>query len=189
MNLSAYSKIVDLGSILNDIDVDIVRLRGLELMEFNKRISEEEIKEEIEAAKKSAAERWLNQHCWTGFSTWKNHYRPKALIYNSEDEVVGYDFKKIHGKDRKILKFKFKQLEKAIHSQYNLFNDYCGKKVLYVHARQGGCNRNYCGMNEISKHPLYLEDVDDSFDNTYCDIYFDISNIDIDNYINNDINE
>ena len=166
MNLSAYSKIVDLGSILNDIDVDIVRLRGLELMEFNKQISEEEIKEEIEAAKKSAAERWLKQHCWTGFSTWKNH-----------------------GKDRKILKFKFKQLEKAIRSQYNLFNDYCGKKVLYVHARQGGRNRNYCGMNDISKHPLYLGDVDDSFDNTYCDIYFDISNIDIDNYINNDINE
>lgn len=56
--------------------------------------------------------------------------------------------------------------------QCDIFNKYVGKNVLYVHARVGGANWDFFGMDEITKHPLYLERVDDYFDSTYCDIYF-----------------
>lgn len=76
----------------------------------------------------------------------------------------------LHGKARKKYKLLLKQAKK----QYGIFNKYVGKNVLYVHARLGGSNWSYCGGSELEKHPLYLERVDDYYDNTYCDIYFRI---------------
>lgn len=74
----------------------------------------------------------------------------------------------VHGKARKKYKLYLKQFKK----QYGMFNKYVGKNVLYVHARLGGSNWTCCGGSELKKHPLYLEKIDDSVDNTYCDIYF-----------------
>lgn len=74
----------------------------------------------------------------------------------------------LHGKKRKKYKLALKHARK----QYDIFNKYVGKNVLYVHARVGGANWDFFGMDEITKHPLYLERVDDYFDSTYCDIYF-----------------
>ena len=74
----------------------------------------------------------------------------------------------LHGKKRKKYKLLLKQAKK----QYDIYNKYIGKNVLYVHARVGGANWDFFGMDEITKHPLYLERVDDYFDSTYCDIYF-----------------
>ena len=53
-----------------------------------------------------------------------------------------------------------------------MFNSYVGKDVLYVHARQGGGNRDYYPID--TKHPMYLSDCDDYWDSTYCDIYYDL---------------
>lgn len=61
---------------------------------------------------------------------------------------------------------------KRVKKQYDMFNKYAGKNVLYVHARLGCSNWDFFGMDEITKHPLYLERVDDYYDSTYCDIYF-----------------
>lgn len=66
----------------------------------------------------------------------------------------------------------YEQALKRVKKQYDIFNKYVGKNVLYVHARVGGANWDFFGMDEITKHPLYLERVDDYFDSTYCDIYF-----------------
>lgn len=74
----------------------------------------------------------------------------------------------LHGKKRK----KYKLVLKHARKQYDIFNKYVGKNVLYVHARLGGSNWTFYGGSELEKHPLYLERVDDYFDNTYCDIYF-----------------
>lgn len=74
----------------------------------------------------------------------------------------------LHGNARK----KYKLLLKYSRKQYDVFNKYVGKNVLYVHARVGGANWDFFGMNEITKHPLYLEKIDDVIDCTYCDIYF-----------------
>ena len=73
-------------------------------------------------------------------------------------------------------------LKKQGNKQQELWNKYCGKDVLFIHARQGGGNREYY-MPDVQKHPRYLDDVDDSYDCTYCDIYVDISGIDITKYI------
>jgi hypothetical protein len=45
---------------------------------------------------------------------------------------------------------------------------------IVVHTRNGGWNRdNYLSVfEEMSQHPLYDYDEDDSFDETYADIYF-----------------
>lgn len=74
----------------------------------------------------------------------------------------------LHGKKRK----KYKLVLKHARKRYSMFNKYVGKNVLYVHARVGGANWDFLGMDEITKHPLYLEKIDDFFDETYCDIYF-----------------
>jgi hypothetical protein len=74
----------------------------------------------------------------------------------------------LHGKKRKKYKLALKHARK----QYDIFNKYVGKNVLYVHTRIGGITWDLLGMDEITKHPLYLERVDDYLDSTYCDIYF-----------------
>jgi len=45
---------------------------------------------------------------------------------------------------------------------------------IIVHTRNGGGNRKEYFPTEITKHPNYLRDADDSFDGTYCDIVFSV---------------
>lgn len=56
----------------------------------------------------------------------------------------------------------------------DVITDENGNKVLYVHARIGGGNREYYAEDweAIRNHSLFLYDEDDDFDCTYCDIYF-----------------
>lgn len=62
--------------------------------------------------------------------------------------------------------------------QYETFNKYVGRDdVLMVHARIGGGNWEYYGGPELAKQPWFIEKVDDSYDNTYCDIYVQIPHI------------
>lgn len=194
MDLYAYSQIEILDGILKDLNIEIRRLRGLRLMKDEKAVSSEKIEKIINDNKLYAVKQWLQQKCWDGWSSTRDNRTHPALKMVKEkvecgDEVwfelkpVSYDFSKIHGKDRKALKFRFKQIEREVKSQMELFNKYIGTNTLYVHARQGGGNRYYYGMVELVKNPRYLADVDDCFDGTYCDIYFDLSDANIDKYI------
>lgn len=188
MDLYAYSQIENLEPILEACNLDIPRLRGLRLMKFSEPTSQEDIDKSIKSAKVSAVKDWLQQHAWNFWCGWKEDKKHPAFIYGYEDwdtehkcrDVVDYDFSKVHGKDRKILKFEFKKIAKAYSTEYGLFNKFAGKDVLYVHARAGGGNRGWCKTNDLRSHPLYLADCDDAFDETYCDFYFDISGIDLD---------
>jgi len=49
-------------------------------------------------------------------------------------------------------------------------------KVTFVHTRNGGGNReDYEDVfDEMSEHPWYSHDEDDSFDCTYANIYFKV---------------
>lgn len=123
---------------------------------------------------------WLQQHNFGTWCSWKAKHKHPAFIYNSNGEIVDINFSKVHGKDRRFLKLHFKRLKRKYLKQYELFNSFCGKNVLYVHARQGGGNRSWCQMDEIARHPHWLGDVDDAWDSTYCDIYFDLSGLNID---------
>lgn len=191
MDLYAYTRITTLEPVLKEVGVEIHRLRGLRLMKFEKEYTEEDINRLIKNLKLNAVVRWLKQHSWNCWCSTKDDKEHKAFIYGYEQDsftgerdetksIVDFDFSKIHGKDRKVLKLKFKHIENAVIKQCGLFNKFAGKDVLYVHTRSGGNNRGWCKMDEIAKHPLYLGDADSCFDSTYCDIYFDISNIDID---------
>lgn len=180
MDLGAYAQINTLDKVFNAVDVTIYRLRGLRLMKFEKLITQEKIDERINHEKVQTVETWLKQHSFDCWTSWRDDNKHPAFIYDKNNRVVDYDFSKIHGKDRKRIKFEFKKLNKKYKAQFDLFNKYVGKNVLYVHARQGGNNRFYCGMPLVEKHPRWLSDIDDAYDCTYCDIYFDLDGLDID---------
>lgn len=176
MDLGAYAQIEDLGDILGDNNIEIARLRGLRLMKNEKPVSDEKLKEMIADEQTAYAINWIKQRndwCW---SSSRDRYWHKSFIYgkdkNGYDEVIGVDFTKVHGKLRKHIKFAWKKIVKAYTAQYEMFNKYAGKNVLYVHARQGGGNRPWYPID--TKHPMYLSDVDDAWDSTYCDIYYDL---------------
>lgn len=191
MDLGAYALMYSINTdkLLNDLNINIERLRGIRFMINEEKISKKNIEDIIKDQKTEAVETWLKQKSWT-YSCSANDYKEHPAFIKGVNEfgrktIIDYDFSKVHGKNRKILKFKFKQIEKAVKTQFNLFNKYVGKNVLYIHARQGGYNRQWCGTNKLAQHPLYLGDIDDYYDDTYCDIYFDISNINIEDYKDN----
>ena len=180
MDLGAYAQINALDSVFKAVGVTIYRLRGLRLMKFEKLITQEEIDKRINYEKVQTVETWLKQHSFDCWSSNRDEKKHPAFIYDKYNRVVYYDFSKIHGKDRKRIKFEFKKLNKRYRAQFDLFNKYVGKNVLYVHARQGGNNRFYCDMPLVEKHPRWLSDIDDAYDCTYCDIYFNLDGLDID---------
>lgn len=179
MDLGAYTQIYDLEHIMEENGISVPRLRGLRLMADEKPLSKEEIASE-------AYEIGVNEcmdACENGFSY--NAYSfelsertdrliHKYLSFENQDDTFPNDVKwtKVHGRKRKLFKYKMKTSKRRVEKQYNVFNKYCGREdVLYIHARIGGNNWNYYGGDELTKQPWFLEKVDDAFDSTYCDIY------------------
>ena len=173
MDLYAYSQIDKYQKILEDNKIEIMRLRGIRLMKDEELVTEDNIKECLENDNLCILVNWLQQHSddfWSSEHADDDH---EAFIWDEKHEnVIDYDFKKVHGADRKAIKYRWAKNEKAVRKQFELFNKYVGQNVLYVHARQGGGNRKWCPID--TKHPMYLADVDDAFDATYCDIYYDL---------------
>ncbi len=176
MDLYAYSQIGDLEHLLEENKIDIPRLRGLRLMSDEKIITDEETNERISEEQKEYAIGWLKQHCDWCWSSWKEHKRHKSFIYGKNERgervVVDVDFSKVHGRDRKHIKHHWKMIAKRYISQYEVWNKYVGKNVLYVHARLGSSNWSDYKIDE--KHPMFLERIDDAWDSSYCDIYYDL---------------
>lgn len=162
MDLYAYSQIEDLKYLLERMNIDIPRLRGLRLMKEEEAMSEEEIKEAI----KIGLINWLDWNDNRGYKS--------ALIYDKENIPVDADLSRLHGKKKKRARLEEKHITKRYRECMELFNRYVGQDILYVHARIGGGNRLYYTSywKLIKTHPLYLADVDDCVDPTYCDIYF-----------------
>ena len=67
-------------------------------------------------------------------------------------------------------------------AQSEMWEDMCGKDIIYIHTRCGGCwdetdpDSNYiaCGGKEWeeSHKDTFISSVDETFDNTYRDHYF-----------------
>ena len=176
MDLYAYAKIEDLAHLLEENKIDIPRLRGLRLMKDEELITDEDMEKRIFKEKNDYAINWLKQHsdcCWSSRKANKKH---KSFVYgkneNGERTVIGVDFSKVHGKDRKHIKYHWKMIRKAFTDQYEMWNRYVGKNVLYVHARLGSTNWSDYKIDE--KHPMFLEHIDDAWDTSYCDIYYDL---------------
>lgn len=181
MDLYAYANIDNLQKLLIDNNIQIARLRGLRLMKDEESISEERIETLVKDIKLENAITWLQQKSWGIWSSSKDDIKHKSFIYkNVEDEdgnlerkIVKIDWSKVRRKDRNAIKLQNRYDEKRIRTNMNMFNSYVGKDVLYVHARQGGGNREYYPID--TTHPMYLSDCDDWYDSTYCDIYYDLS--------------
>ena len=174
MDLGAYRQIEDLQHYLDENNIDIQRLRGLRLMKDEEIITEEDIQERLKEDKLGILVNWLQQHsdtCWSSEHADDDH--PAFIWDEKHEEVIDYNFKKVHGAERQAIKYRWEKNERNVRKQFELFNKYVGQDVLYVHARQGGGNRKHYPID--TKHPMYLADVDDAFDATYCDIYYDLS--------------
>lgn len=181
MDLNAYSKIDGLLSILKDINVNIPRLRGLDLCKDMERYTEEEIKLNTalissETFKDVITSRWCRSRWYCYGSKMKRNiekYGTKTMI--DEYHIVIPNFNKIHGRHRKVLKFEIKKAVKRFQVHRKTWDKYCGRDdVIRVHARLGGSNWYSYDCQILEKHPAFLEKVDDFWDNTYCNIYFKI---------------
>jgi hypothetical protein len=181
MDLYAYTQIENLEEILEKMNIEIPRLRGLRLMKVEEPITDEKLKKALNENLIEHAEFILTSDYFdTGW--WSHTYptppnKKKYIVYDKDEKVVAIRWDKLHGKKRKQLKYMLKQYEKAFWKQMNMFNSFCGKDVLYVHARIGGSNWNYYQCDYIIKYPQYLDRCNDYWDCTYCDIYFDISEV------------
>ena len=75
------------------------------------------------------------------------------------------------------MKLAMHNAEKHVRYTFDTFNRYAGRDdILCVHARIGGPNWAYYNQNGIiSQSTAFIEKIDDSFDNTYCDIYLRVN--------------
>lgn len=181
MDLFAYAQIDDLEKILERQNIEVPRLRGLRLMKDEEIVSKEEMARMIHDEILDTVRRIVEQGTLDSWSSWLDDTRNDILIrkdvvyeWGTKREVVGYRWDKIHGKKRKWIKFEIKKIKERVRKQYEMWNRYVGKYVLYVHSRCGGGNWSYFGANKLITHPDFLDRCDDYWDGTYCDIYFKI---------------
>lgn len=187
MDLYAYSQIEneEIKRIVKANGIEVPRLRGYRLMKDEEPVTKDSIKGNIDCAIVDVVE-WLcrTEPIWNVNDPgrlYSSSTDRKCQYYLTKDDQKDYDYSgirwdRIHGKKRKILKFEIKKAKKKVLDQFNTWNKYAGRdNVLYIHARIGGNNWNFYGGFELARQPWFIEKVDDSFDNTYCDIYVKIS--------------
>lgn len=187
MDLGAYAQIDNLGSIAKKNNIIVPRLRGYRLMKYEEPVDDEFIEK---SAKHNGLYECESIICsisfgWTEYSSNTERLVNKYMIKEKRTsgsgieyyDIVDVNWDAVHGDLRKRLKFATKKARNEARKQYNTFNKYVGRDVLYIHARIGGGNWNYYGGPELEKQPWFLEKVDDAYDNTYCDIYAKIEPI------------
>ena len=197
MDLYAFAQMGRFTELMGRNQIDIPRLRGVRWMGEEEVVSEEEIKRDIFAESSwvlkqavTSTPRFSLHPLWHEYSEWTDRLKRYYLIEETYEErwpdcvtgqektvvqrdVVGARWDRIHGKNRKNLKYMLKKKSRAVRRQADMHNKYVGRKdVLKIHARIGGKNWvNYDAHLTVEKQPWFLEKVDDSFDRTYCDIY------------------
>lgn len=180
MDLYAYSNIENLSELAKKNGIIVERLRGYRLMKDEQPVSKEEIQETINASVLYEAENAvtsvprfsLHPYC-TEYSRWTKLLKNYYLIMEDK-KVVGIHWDRIHGKNRRNLKFLIKKRKKRILRSLEMFNKYCGQDVLYIHARLGSTSWSEIKHYHYTQAPWYLESCDDYYDSSYCDIYASI---------------
>ena len=177
MDLYAYANIENLIDLAKKNGIVVDRLRGYRLMNDEQPVSKEEIQEIIDGAIIHEAEqavcsepRFALHPTWITYDSWTDYLKNYYLVVENKN-VVGIRWDRIHGKNRRNLKFMIKQRKKIIKKNIEMFNKYCGQNVLYIHARIGSKNWTNVKHYHYSKEPWYIDSCDDYFDRTYCDIY------------------
>lgn len=180
MDLEAYINIEGLEQIAKENGIDIPRLRGYRLMKEEEPISQKKIDEmksyTVAATVEDLCEAdpfWNPNSSSHELSPRTNQLKDFYLIKDADGYYADVRWDRIHGRKRKILKFKVKKQQKKIQQQYDMWNKYAGKEnVLYIHSRMGGKNWEYYhDKANLLSQPWFLGRVDDAFDSTYCDFY------------------
>ena len=177
MDLGAYARIGDLSEIMKENHISVPRLRGLRYMGL-----EEPVPRDMQLKKAKFNGLWdCQRFCrsnfqwnsnWSEYSTKTDRIIHKYFIVDDDDQVVDIKWDAVHGQKRKYFKYAMRMAKKHVFEQFAMFNKYAGcKDVLYIHARIGGCNRNFYGVPGLTKKDWFLDMIDDAFDSTYCDIY------------------
>lgn len=113
----------------------------------------------------------------------------QAYMISGDEDIMSY-IDKHYGKIPRLRGVRFMKLETPYDEetyQDEVFNSHCGKDVIYIHTRCGGGNYEYCEADKWeNSNPLFLESVDDDFDCTYRDHYFEAV---VDDEYNNIINQ
>jgi hypothetical protein len=172
MDLGAYANIETLEPIAEANGIKVNRIRGYRLMEYENPMDEENMKELIKDR--------IKLYCLDYFSRmfddngklmrlWYHGYMAEDIPYLYNNGLPNW--KKIHGRARKELKFEIKKAKKAVLKQYELWNKYAGRNdVLYIHARLGSTSWSYVKHTSYNRELWYLGSIDD-WDTSYCDIY------------------
>ena len=179
MDLYAYSQIDNLEKVAEANGIKIDRCRGYRLMKDEEPISEDELANIVERSMFGAAEDEVRTvGCFVEYSSNADRRCRKYLICNNKEgylNVIDVNWKKVHGKLRKRIKFAMKIAKREAFAQYSLFIKYAGRNdVLYIHAKLGSCSWSDIKWWNYKSQPWYLDGCDDS-DRAYCDIYAKIN--------------
>lgn len=184
MDLFAYSQIESLDSLVKKNGINVSRCRGYRLMKEEKPVLGEELDQFIERSIINLAEDAVCSIPRFGLNSFMYAYdantrrlKRKYLVMDDKGRVVGIRWDKIHGKHRRNLKFLIKKKKRHIMHNISIWNKYCGKNVLYIHAKLGSCNWSGEYGTDYSNKKWYLDCCDDVYDNAYCDIYAKINNV------------
>lgn len=189
MDLYAYAQIPDLAHIAEKHGIDIPRLRGYRLM------SEEDPFEqvEIDKLKRSAVVEVAEDLCrakpfWSRNPEYReisrdtDRLRERYLVVEKDEagftDCVDVRWDALTDDMRETLLAAVEEKQQAIQKQFDTFNKYVGKNVLYIHSRMGGGNwEHYEHKEDITSKPWFLERVDDCVDGTYCDFYASLEGV------------
>lgn len=179
MDLYAYSRISDLDKIAKENNIYVPRLRGYRLMAEEQAFTKEGIErgliERSINACKNACESgpypFMMNPPWVEYSSRTKRVLKKYMALDNEGTPTAIKWEKIHGKNRKVLKYLIKKSRNAFKVNVETFNKYVGRPdVLLIHSRINA-DWTFYGGKEIEKQEWFLEKVPDAYDSTYCDIY------------------
>ena len=181
MDLGAYAQIKDLDELVKANGIEVARCRGYRLMKDEEAISDKDIEKYVrECMLGSAEDEVRTTGYFVEYSSKATRRCRKYLICNNKEgylNVIDVNWKNVHGKLRKRIKFAMKIAKSEALAQYRLFNKYAGRNdVLYIHAKLGSWSWSDIKWWNYESQPWYLDGCDD-YDRAYCDIYAKINPI------------
>lgn len=180
MDFGAYLNIEDLEYIAKANNIDIPRVRGYRLMQYEELISKKEIQDTIDDCKIYVIKHlcqsypfWSSNPEYYSLNRYTSSLQDRYLIKDHDKNYIAVNWDRIHGWKRKIAKFEIKKKIQQMQKQYDTWNKYVGRSdVLYIHSRIGGNNwKLFENKSDLLNSSWFLDRVDDWFDTTYCDFY------------------
>lgn len=171
MDLGAYVQIESLKDLIeNKNNIKISRVRGYRLMKFEEAFSNEELEEMAKDIFNESLDDYFATHIHKYGMILTQYNDEKKAKYTNKDGSLNWS--KVHGKNRKRLKFRLKKVRKNVYDEYLLWNKYVGREdVVYIHAKIGDGNWSDTYYTDYKDEPWYLDGVVNSYDPVYVDIY------------------